>query len=106
MQDEGDYEMIEPCDPAAAHDILHQPRRFVPAHIPRPLYAEPEDVQKAKLAADPEYAFAQALLESGMSIVHLETALGGEEERCLRAAARLAAEVLRVTGEKIAQNVS
>ena len=98
--------MIEPCDPAAAHDILHQPRRLVPGHIPRPLYAEPEEVQEAKLKANPEYAFGQAFLASGMSIVHLENTLGGEEERCLRAAARLAAEVLRVTGEKIAQNVS
>lgn len=86
LEDEGEYEIILPQDPAPWDFSASRP---VPAHIPRPPYASSQSLEQYQKTG--KHA-REIYVGDG------RVQLGGEEEKNLREAAQLARRVLRMAG--------
>ena len=100
-RDHGTYVLIKGPFIADAPAILAQPRRPVPVHISRPVYAEDEVKQRLRNTNLPERMRYYKASEDWEQLIDL----GSRDEKSVREAARLAAKVLSATGEQIAKKV-
>ncbi|KAI0787252.1 peptidase M24, structural domain-containing protein [Irpex lacteus] len=94
LEDHGNYSIVLPQDPLA-ESSRRAPTRNVPSHIARPPYVPTRDLTQR----------IRQMRESVMpksSIIRL----GGEEEKRLREAARLAEETLKYAGTLVQEGVT
>ncbi|KAI0089231.1 peptidase M24, structural domain-containing protein [Irpex rosettiformis] len=94
LEDHGSYDIIFPSDPLAA-PTSRSPTHHVPSHIVRPSYVPTSDLTQR----------IRQMRESVMpksSIIRL----GGEEEKKLREAARLAEQTLTFAGSLVQEGIT